>query len=175
MFYFVRHGKTDYSERNTKIYQGFGVNLSKLSDLGISQIKETAKDKRLKKAEIILSSPYTRALQSAAILSRKLGINIMVETDLHEWLANKNYHYENEERAENAYLEYEKEAGKYPVDEEKLWEDADSMKERVLNVLKKYRHYKRVIVVGHGMMIKATTGIKHVKCGEIVEFDWIDK
>lgn len=36
MFYFVRHGKTDYSERNTKIYQGFGVNLSKLSEEGKS-------------------------------------------------------------------------------------------------------------------------------------------
>ena len=45
MFYFVRHGKTDYSEKNTKIYQGFGVNLSKLSELGISQVKKLPKIK----------------------------------------------------------------------------------------------------------------------------------
>lgn len=31
MFYFVRHGKADYSERDRKIYQGFGVNLAPLS------------------------------------------------------------------------------------------------------------------------------------------------
>ena len=40
MFYLVRHGKTDYSERNTKIYQGFGVNLSKLSEKGVRQVKK---------------------------------------------------------------------------------------------------------------------------------------
>ena len=65
MFYLVRHGKTDYSERNTKIYQGFGVNLSKLSEKGVRQVKETALDDRLKGTDLILSSPYTRALQTA--------------------------------------------------------------------------------------------------------------
>ena len=32
MFYFVRHGEPDYSERNTKIYQGFGAHLAGLSE-----------------------------------------------------------------------------------------------------------------------------------------------
>ena len=105
MFYLVRHGKTDYSERNTKIYQGFGVNLSKLSEKGVRQVKETALDDRLKGTDLILSSPYTRALQTAAILSKELGAELVVETDLHEWLANKNYVYEEEETAEKAYDE----------------------------------------------------------------------
>jgi broad specificity phosphatase PhoE len=43
MFHFIRHGKTDYSERNVKIHQGFGVNPAGLSKEGIAQIKETAK------------------------------------------------------------------------------------------------------------------------------------
>lgn len=174
MFYFVRHGKTDYSEIHTKIYRGFGVNLSKLSELGISQVKKAAKDKRLKGADIILSSPYTRALQTAAILSKELGVDIIVETDLHEWLANKNYIYEEDEIAENAYTEYEKEHGKYPAGEEKTWESAKSIRKRVLKVLKKYRDYDKVIVACHGMMIQATTGKKHPKCGEIVEFELTD-
>ncbi len=174
MIYFIRHGKTDYSERNTKIYQGFGVNLAKLSELGISQVKETAKDERLKEADIILCSPYTRALQTASILSKELGIDIVIETDLHEWLANKNYIYETDEVAEKAYLEYEKADGQYPYDEEKIWEDAAAIKERVLNVLNKYRNYKCVIVACHGMMIKATTGKTLPECAEIVEFDLSD-
>ena len=66
-FYLVRHGKTDYSQKNRKIYQGFGVNLSPLSMDGIKEIQNTSKDKRLCDAGIILSSPYTRALQTAAI------------------------------------------------------------------------------------------------------------
>ena len=44
-FYLVRHGTTDYSERNKKIYQGFGVNLSPLSPEGVKEIEITAKDR----------------------------------------------------------------------------------------------------------------------------------
>ena len=38
IFYLVRHGKTDYSEQNKKVYQGFGVNLSPLDEQGARQI-----------------------------------------------------------------------------------------------------------------------------------------
>ena len=170
MFYFVRHGKTDYSERNTKMYQGFGVNLSPLSETGIRQIRETAKDPRLKGADLILSSPYTRALQTAAILSKELGAEIAVETGLHEWLANKNYNYEDDETAETAYREYEKNRGEYPEGEEKAWESAEMIRERVLRVLNKYARYGKVVVACHGMMMQAVTGCPHPDNGEIVEF-----
>ena len=114
MFYFIRHGKTDYSQRNTGIYQGFGVNLAPLSETGIRQIEETARDERLQGADLILSSPYCRALHTAAILSRALDAGIQVETDLHEWLANKDYIYEDDETAEAAYREYAENCGGYP-------------------------------------------------------------
>ncbi|MCM1040459.1 MAG: phosphoglycerate mutase family protein [Ruminococcus sp.] len=172
MFYFVRHGETDYTERNSKIYQGFGVNLAGLSETGIRQIQNTAKDERLQDADIILSSPYTRAVQTAAILSREIHAPIVVETNLHEWLANKNYVYEDDETAEQAYADYQFYRGDYPENEEPVWEDARSMQERILNVLKKYLGYNKVIVAGHGMMIQAVTGREHPECGGIVEFNW---
>ena len=78
MFYFVRHGSTDYSEINTKLYQGFGVNLLPLTGEGIAQIQKTAKDGRLRGTDLILSSPYTRAVQTAAILSAELGAEVRV-------------------------------------------------------------------------------------------------
>ena len=59
MFYFVRHGETDYTERGTKIYQGHGTNLAPLSETGIGQIKKAAKDNRLQEANLILCSSYT--------------------------------------------------------------------------------------------------------------------
>ena len=170
MFYFVRHGKTDYSERNTKIYQGFGVQLSPLSELGIRQIKGTAKDERLQGADLILSSPYTRAVQTAAILAKELGADIAIETDLHEWLANKNYLYDEDEIAENSFREYLENHGIYPPDEEKIWEDAATVKARILRVLEKYKHYNKVIIACHGLMIQATTGSSLPRNGEIVEF-----
>lgn len=100
IFYLIRHGKTDYSERNKKVYQGFGVNLSPLKAEGIEEIRNTCKDKRLCDASVILTSPYTRAVQTAAILSKELQIDIIIETDLHEWMANKNYVYEEDEIGE---------------------------------------------------------------------------
>ena len=59
MFYFVRHGETDYTERGTKIYQGHGTNLAPLSETGIGQIKKAAKDIRLQEANLILCSSYS--------------------------------------------------------------------------------------------------------------------
>ena len=99
MFYFVRHGKTDYSARNTLIYQGFGVQLSPLSAEGVAQIERAALDGRLAGARLILTSPYTRAVQTAAILSRALDAPVVVETALHEWLANRAYAYDADELA----------------------------------------------------------------------------
>lgn len=170
MFYFVRHGKTDYSEHNQKIYQGYGVNLASLAEKGKKQIKQTAKDERLQDADLIISSPYTRALQSAAILSRKLNVRLEVETDLHEWLANKNYMYEEDSKAELACAEYFSLNGDYPPGQDRNWESRQLMAERVCKVLEKYSQYDKVIVVGHSMMIQAVTGY-NPKLGEIVEFN----
>ena len=170
MFYFVRHGKTDYSEHNQKIYQGYGVNLASLAEKGKKQIKQTAKDERLQDADLIISSPYTRALQSAAILSRKLNVRLEVETDLHEWLANKNYMYEEDSKAELACAEYFSLNGDYPAGQDRDWESRQLMAERVCKVLEKYSQYDKVIVVGHSMMIQAVTGY-NPKLGEIVEFN----
>ena len=128
MFYFVRHGEPDDRERNTGIFQGFGVHLAPLTERGAAQIKETAKDPRLLGTDLILCSPYTRAVQTAAILLKELNIEIKIETDLHEWLANKTYHYET---AKKAFREY-------PSQTQKPWENALSIKNRVLNALNRY-------------------------------------
>ncbi len=171
MFYLVRHGETDYSMKNSKIYQGFGVNLAPLSGTGIQQICQTARDARLAGTEVILSSPYTRALQTAAILSRKLGAPIIVETDLHEWLADKYYTYLDDETAEKNYREYTQQNGCYLNGTQPSWESAEMMRERVIAVLQKYAHYKKVVVACHGMMMQAVTGIHHPNNGEIVKLE----
>ena len=171
MFYLIRHGSTDYSQRNTKIYQGFGVNLSPLSVKGTEEIRQTAKDSRLAGTSLILSSPYTRALQTAAILSKELQAEIVVETDLHEWMANKNYIYETDKIAENSYHEFAAMGGNYAVRKERDWEDLAAMRKRMLRVLEKYRSYDKVAVACHGMIIQSVCHGYHPANGEIVELD----
>lgn len=172
VFYFIRHGRTDYSERNEKVYQGFGVNLSPLSAEGMEEIQNTSKDKRLCGASVILSSPYTRAVQTAAILSKELQIDMMIETDLHEWMANKNYVYEDDEIAEKNYNEFVENNGTYPANKDLDWEDMLTIRKRVLPVLDKYKHYSKVIVACHGMLIQSLCNGYHPRNGEIVEFEY---
>ena len=50
MFYLIRHGTADYTEKDTKIYQGFGNHLAPLSAKGIREIETTAADPRLAQA-----------------------------------------------------------------------------------------------------------------------------
>ncbi len=166
--YLVRHGKTDYSEKNTKIYQGFGVKLSPLSAKGVKQIQETAKDRRLKKARLIVSSPYTRALQTAAILSKELDLEIAVETDLHEWTADKRYQYVPDDEVEARYQEFEERGGQYPEGEERDWEDCQTLRCRALAALERYRGQGPLIVTCHGLLIQALSGGYRAKNGEIV-------
>ena len=171
MFCLVRHGEPDYSEMDTKVYRGFGAQMCPLTQEGCVQIKNLAKNVQLQNASLIISSPYGRALQTAAILSKELGVDIVVETDLHEWLANKHYIYENNDVASNNLKEFDENNGSYPDGIEKDWETFEITKNRATRVLEKYKDYNKVIVVCHGRLMQAVTGFHHPDYGEFFEFN----
>ncbi|MEZ4608076.1 MAG: histidine phosphatase family protein [Deinococcales bacterium] len=87
--FFIRHGDTDYRTLDTRGVRGWARSFAPLSPMGRVQIDVIANDYRLQEAEAILSSSYARALESAALLNRKLNKPMYVEYDLHEWLPNK--------------------------------------------------------------------------------------
>jgi len=66
---FMRHSEPDYSFVEEKKYIGHGVDLAQLTENGIRIAENASLDSRLNNADIIVSSPYTRALQTAAIIS----------------------------------------------------------------------------------------------------------
>lgn len=86
---FVRHGETDWQSLEERGVRGWARSFAPLTSVGRVQIDVIANDYRLKEAEAILCSSYARALESAALLNRKLNKSIYVEYDLHEWLPNK--------------------------------------------------------------------------------------
>ena len=88
---FVRHGHPDYSEPKALGYPGFGNDLAPLDVLGRTQAEQAAQDPRLRQGQLIVASPFTRALQTAAILSRRLDLDLRVEVGLHEWLPDLTY------------------------------------------------------------------------------------
>lgn len=170
MFCFVRHGVADDTEMGSKFYRGIDMYLCKLSSDGIAQIESAANDERLQGADIIICSPYTRAVHSAAILSKSLGVPIAVETDLHEWCADKSFAQISDEESLAALKEFFACRGEYPAGEERAWETVSDIRSRVLAVLRRYSSYRRVIVIGHGIVILALTG-EELPNGGVTEFE----
>jgi broad specificity phosphatase PhoE len=172
-FLFVRHGEADYSHCLDRGFIGLGIEMAQLSDKGIEQIKSTSTDTRLQGADLLISSPYTRALQSASIIASSLSMDIHIEVDVHEWMPDKSFQCKNDDDIDKLHSDFEKHKGLYPVGETRLWEDCLSVKKRALNVLEKYKHLEKVIVVCHGYLISMTTNDNYenvIKNGEIIEF-----
>lgn len=172
-FYFIRHGHMDTSMAGQKFYKGFSYNMMTLSEKGIAQIYEASKNEILKDAELIITSPFGRTMHSAAIISKELNLDMKVETDLHEWMADSvSYEFLSDEEAMKAYKCLTDNNGCHPEGEECTWESAAQMKERVKKVLDKYKEYNAVIVVCHGTIMQYVLEIEHPENGEIVEFEY---
>jgi len=170
-FYFIRHGQVDFSQENTKFYRGRGTHLLTLSELGIEQIKSAARDNRLNAAELIITSPFGRTLHSAAILSKELGLEIRIETDLHEWVSDTaEFSYLPQDEAERRFQELFDNNGRHLAGKTPGWESADQMKQRVFAVLDKYKNYRCVIVCCHGVLMQYVLDIPHPANGQIEKF-----
>ena len=98
-FYLLRHGEAAYDAMLEHGFYGFGRDLAPLSSRGIQQAEAAARDPRLKTSELLASSPYTRAMQTAAIVARETGLPITVDLDLHEWIPDKTNQYTTSEEA----------------------------------------------------------------------------
>lgn len=169
LFYLVRHGEANYDGMLENGFWGFGRDFAPLSKKGKKQAEITAKDIRLKDAELIVSSPYTRALQTAQIISRKTGIRVEVDIDLHEWIPDENNQYKTSEESFALAREFTKFKGEYPPGEKFRWESLSHMRKRMIHVADKYSDYNKVILVGHGMVFRCLAYIEKMNPAEIIE------
>lgn len=172
LFYLIRHGEPDYDAVAKLGFFGYGLCLAPLSKRGIEQVEMTADDKRLLEADIIVSSPYTRALETASIISRKTGKKIIIEPELHEWISDKTNTLSTEEEANALFKEFIECKGVYPSDSERKWEELSSLKERVERIADKYAKYNKVIFVAHGMVCKVLAYASSMRYAEIIECEY---
>ncbi|MDO4317799.1 MAG: histidine phosphatase family protein [Lachnospiraceae bacterium] len=171
VFYFVRHGEPDYGSVGEWNDIPFGKEFAGLSKSGIEQITKSAKELKKYSPEIIISSPYARALHGAAIMSRELELPVFVEKDLHEWNSDRTHSVADGEQLFRLCKEFDACNGVYPAGEEKQWESRELLRKRVLGVLEKYSTYERVIVSGHAIMMQTITEqYRPFAYGEIVEW-----
>lgn len=152
---FVRHGEADYGVVDQCGYIGMGRQ--------------------------IVSSPYTRALQTAAAIARTTGLEINVEADLHEFVPDKTYQASAVEE-ENLHAEFIKNRGEH--NGSKRWETISEIAFRTQTVLNRYvdEGYNEIIVVTHCRVMQRYTGKPIIGYCEVQEvnydksfhcFDWV--
>lgn len=168
---FVRHTEPDYAPVTARKFKGHGRDLAPLTESGIQQAHQVAQDERFQGADLILASPYTRALQTAAIISRICDLPIKVEVDLHEWLVDLNFDYDNFRHVQAAAREAEAGRGIPFNDREYHWEGYRDLGERAFRVLDRYRDLGKVICVTHGILIRQFIPVEHVPLGGVLEYD----
>ncbi|WNS40940.1 histidine phosphatase family protein [Paenibacillus sp. MMS20-IR301] len=157
-FYLIRHGEPDWGINEQYRLKGHGRDLVPLTETGVQQVYLTAGDERLQDAEIIVSSPYPRALQTAAILSKELGLHIRIEFDLREWQPDLSFEYASVQRLTELGNDYVAHQGVYPPGAAKLWESRELLKNRVEQVIDRYLDYRKIIITGHGMAFRTLVG-----------------
>jgi broad specificity phosphatase PhoE len=171
--YLIRHGETDWNLMSKRGVKGLAASLAPLTPLGRIQIDTIANDYRLQEADAILCSSFTRALESAALLSRKINKPLYVEYDLHEWLPQKD---PTAILDEHSLLEAS-EGLRQEIDEnirpeDVPWESLAEVRQRVMGVLERYQKFSQVIVVTHAVVISSLLGVKRsVDYAEIVPFE----
>ncbi len=170
-FYLIRHGQANWAECDARGLKGFARDFTPLTENGINQIENTAQDERLFKASIVLSSPYTRALMSAAVISKVVQLPLTVEFDLREWMPDLSGNYSSQLEIFALADDFEKNHGVYPDGETRVWETIDHLKTRVSTVLERYKNFDHVIVVCHEMAIWSVTGTRDVANGQIIELE----
>jgi len=169
---FLRHSEPDYSFVTEREYIGHGLDLAQLTENGIKIAENVSLDNRLDNAEIIVSSPYTRALQTAAIISKNRQLDIKIELGLHEWMPDLSFQYSTWEEASKAGELCTKHKGVRPSDCEIKFENLIDVFNRAKTALLRYKKYKKIIVVAHGVVIRQFSFAHEIPFCGISEVDF---
>jgi broad specificity phosphatase PhoE len=153
-------------------FKGHGRDLAQLTNRGVEQAKAVAKDNRLEGASLIVSSPYTRALQTAAIISKERSLDIEIEVDLHEWLPDMTFNYASDEESIAAIHDCTACKGDYTDDDPKKWEKLSTVAGRAFKGLEKYLDYDKIIVVTHGIVMMQFQFYREIPYCGVIEVDF---
>ncbi len=150
--YFIRHGETKLNRNN--IHQ---PNDTQLSDVGREQSQNLGALLKDKNIEVIYSSPITRALQSAQIISNKLGVEIELNGDLKEVkrpseIVGKS-HNDSQVLTVKEQIRLNYHLSDWHHSDEENFRDLEIRAINFISFLKRINK-KNIAVVSHGMIIK---------------------
>jgi broad specificity phosphatase PhoE len=152
--YLVRHGEPDYEPIDSRGWPGMAADSAPLTTVGMKQAEELADLLGGIRATYLVSSPFTRALHSAAIIGHRLALGVKVDHDLRDWLPDRSGLWRNiaDVRADGI---------------QRPWEPLSRVRERARAALARHTASTDgpVLAVTHAMVIRALTGEKDTAHG----------
>lgn len=164
----MRHGEPNWGQVNDPRWRGAANDRASLTPQGQVQAEQAAIRLAGQRATLVLSSPMTRALQTAAIVASRLALPLAVELDLREWLADETYQWTSAEDVATAYTDMLHRGGTRENQGAVRWEPLDQVRDRALAVL--HQHVNpatTVVVICHEVLIHAVTGHPRTGHGDI--------
>jgi broad specificity phosphatase PhoE len=155
----VRHAEADLSALAAfgPVYTGGRFDLVPLSAAGLLQAEQMAVELRDVRPRLVLASPYTRTLQTAAAISRLSACPLKVDLRLHDWLPVRDGTSSiTHALVQEKIAEYERwdTTGFEPPG--RTWETRYEMRARVMEAIRGHP-CRPLIVVTHEAPIKSVT------------------
>ena len=174
--YLMRHGEPTYRDTANMQLPGMGAELGPLTPDGRAQAEAAAADPRLQDIDLIVSSPYPRALQTAAIVSRKTDKPLEVAVGIFEWLPATDFRAMRHADITASWQEYRANCGVHkPDDKYPDWETHAQMRARAKKAIQPYLErgdIQKLLIVCHGGIMRAlmdTPALEKINYCEICE------
>ena len=173
-FILVRHGKPTYEKLLLEGYRGKEFSWAPLCEEGVLEIKKLAQNQIFEDSDLLVSSPYTRTMQTASIIGQKYNLQINPNVLLHEWIPDNSSNYTTKEELVKNIRLARSEFAEHSNDENYVYdsrfEPLIHVRNRALEALKEYYEYDKVIVVAHSVLISMLFPYPvRLKTGEYIE------
>jgi broad specificity phosphatase PhoE len=162
----LRHGRTEYDVVDRFI--GHGRDLAPLTSAGIADAERAATSLAATPVDLVVSSPMTRALQTAMIVGRRLDREVVVELDLHEWMPDSAQRWHGPTVPTEAYDALRSAGGEWPSGTTPGWEPLSAVRARAWAAIGRHDDRGDLLVVCHSVVIEALTGVAGCGHGETV-------
>jgi broad specificity phosphatase PhoE len=165
--YLVRHGAPDYAPVEGRGWPGMAADSVPLSTDGIKQAEAVADLLSGIGATYLVSSPFTRALQSAAIIGHRLALGVKVDYDLRDWLPDSTGSWRGVADVRAAQAELDEYGGEWPDGIPRRWEPLSGVRERARAAFARHTASTDgpVLAITHSMVIRALTGVPDMAHG----------
>lgn len=168
----LRHGQSTWNAAFTETRIDPGIPDAPLTALGRAQAEQAAESLAGKRLERILVSPYTRALQTAAPIARRLGLALVVHAGVRE-----RYAFSCDVGSQRARLRARFPDYDFSALDEVWWPQAEEPAHQVVARAGLFRaemaalpDWERTLVVAHWGFIMSLTG-RSLKNGEWLRYD----